>query len=303
MIAMVVGFAGMVVASRFTVDSAIELVAGSRVPPFVIGMTVLAIGTDLPEIANSIVSSWADHGDVNVGDSVGSAATQITLVLGLLPFFVGTIVVTARGVAGAGWFAVVGLAAVLLVTSDDWFGRSDSLLLIGIWVAGSWITYRLIRQPHQLSLPEERSPRGRLMVRTLLGLGAVGAAAMIALWGLVELAEEWNAPEFAMSFFLAAIGTSLPELAFNITAVRRGQIEMAIGDLFGSSFADATLSVAIGPLLFPVAVTSKEIAPATIAALVALAAVTILITRIREHEWRTGLLLLVGYGGFFLVLL
>ena len=128
MIAMAAGFAGMVVASRFTVDSAIELVAGSRVPPFVIGMTVLAIGTDLPEIANSIVSSWAGHGDVNVGDSVGSAATQTTLVLGLLPLFVGTIVVTARGVAGAGWFAVVGLVAVLLVTRDDWFERSDSLL-------------------------------------------------------------------------------------------------------------------------------------------------------------------------------
>jgi cation:H+ antiporter len=303
MIAMAVGFTGMVVASRLSVDAAVELVAGTRLPPFVIGMTVLAIGTDLPEIANSIVSSWAGHGDVNVGDSVGSAATQTTLVLGVLPLFVGTIAVTARGVAGAGWFAVVGLAGVVVLTSDDWFGRSDSAVLIGIWIAGSWVTYRLIRHPHQLSLPEEASPRGRLLIRTVLGLGAVGGTAMIALWGLVELAEEWDAPEFAMSFFIAAIGTSLPELAFNITAIRRGEVEMAIGDLFGSSFADATLSVAAGPLLFPVAVTSDDIRPATIAALVAIAGVTLLITRIREHDWRTGLLVLVAYGGFFLVLL
>ncbi len=301
--AMAAGFTVMVLAARRAVDSAVELVAGTRVPPFLIGMTVLAIGTDLPEIANSIVASWTGHGDVNVGDSVGSAATQITLVLGLLPLFVGTILVTARGLAATGWLAVCGLGGVAFVTNDDWFSRSDALLLIGLWVAGSWITYRLIRHPHQLTLPEERSPRGRLVLRTILALSMVGAASMIALWGLIGLAEEWNAPEFAMSFFLAALGTSLPELIFAITAVRRGEVDLAVGDLFGSSFADATLSVAAGPVLFPVAVTADEVVPATLAALVAIAGVTILITRISEHDWRSGLILVAGYGAFFLVLL
>lgn len=302
-IAMVVGFAGMVVASRHAVDAAVELVAGTKLPPFVIGMTVLAVGTDLPEIANSIVASWTDHGDVGVGDAIGSAATQTTLVLGLLPLIVGTIVVTTRGLATTGWFAVAGLAAVAILTNDDWFGRSDAAILIAIWVAGAWFTFRHARQPHQLSLPEDPAPKGRLVIRTILALAGVGGAAMIALWGLVELAERWNAPEFAMSFFLASVGTSLPELVFDITAVRRGEVEMAIGDIFGSSFIDTTLAAAIGPLFFPVAVTSDEILPATLAALVAIAAVTILVTRIREHDWRTGALLILGYGAFFVVLL
>ncbi len=301
--AMAIGFTVMVLASRRAVDSAVELVAGTRVPPFLIGVTVLAIGTDLPEIANSIVASWTGHGDVNVGDSVGSAATQITLVLGLLPFFVGTIAVTARGLAGTGWLAVGGLGAVVLLTRDDWFSRSDSAILISLWVIGSWITYRHIRHPHQLSLPEERSPRGRLILRTIVALATVGAASMLALWGLVELAEEWGAPEFALSFFLAALGTSLPELVFAVTAVRRGEVDMAVGDLFGSSFADATLSVATGPLLFPVAVTSSEVTPATIAALIAVTGVTILISRVKEHDWRSGSLLVIFYGAFFLVLI
>jgi len=301
--AMAVGFTMMVLAARRAVDSAVELVAGTRVPPFVIGMTILAVGTDLPEIANSVVASWTDHGDVNVGDSVGSAATQITLVLGLLPFFVGTIAVTARGLAATGWLAVGGLGTVALLTADDWFSRTDAMILIGLWAIGSWITYRHIRHPHQLTLPEQGSPRGRLIVQTIVALGIVGAASMLALWGLVELAEEWSAPEFAMSFFLAALGTSLPELIFAITAVRRGEVDMAVGDLFGSSFADATLSVATGPLFFPVAVTASEVVPATVAALVAISGVTILITRVSAHDWRTGSLLVIGYGAFFLVLI
>jgi len=301
--ALTVGFGVMVVASRFAVGSATELVAGTRVPPFVIGMTVLAIGTDLPEIANSIVSSWTDHGDVNVGDALGSAATQTTLVLGLLPLIAGSMLVTARGIASVGWLAVAGLAVIAFVASDDWFSRTDAIVLIAMWVIGSWWTFRRVRRPHQLSLPEETSPRGRLIVRTLLSLGVVAAAAMLSLWALVELAEEWNAPEFLVSFFLASIGTSLPELVFDITAVRRGEVELAIGDIFGSTFIDSTLAVAIGPLFFPVAVTSTDVVPAAIAALVAVAAVTLVITRIREHDWRTGSLLIVMYAAFFLVLL
>jgi cation:H+ antiporter len=303
LIALTVGFAGMIVASRHAVDSATELVAGTRVPPFVIGMTVLAIGTDLPEIANSIVSSWTGHGDLNVGDGLGSAATQTTLVLGLLPLIVGSMVVTARGIASIGWLAVVGIAVVAVVTVDDWFGRTDAALLIALWALGSWFTFRRVRRPHQLTLPEEPSPRGRLVVRTVVALGGVAVAAMISLWALVQLAEEWNAPEFLVSFFLASIGTSLPELAFDITAVRRGEVELAIGDIFGSSFIDATLAIAIGPLLFPVAVTSSEVMPAAVAALIAVAVVTIVITRVREHDWRSGTLFIVLYAAFFLVLL
>jgi cation:H+ antiporter len=84
--AVVVGFAVTVLGSSKAVTDATQLARGTRLPPFVIGMTLLALGTDFPEIANSVVASYADHGDVNVGDSVGSAATQLTLIFGLLPF-------------------------------------------------------------------------------------------------------------------------------------------------------------------------------------------------------------------------
>jgi hypothetical protein len=89
--AIVGGFAVTVVASRRAVSDAAVLAAGTRLPPFLVGITLLAIGTDLPEIANSIVASVTGHGDINVGDSVGSAATQMTLVLGLLPILGGGI--------------------------------------------------------------------------------------------------------------------------------------------------------------------------------------------------------------------
>ena len=98
-----IGFLVAVLASRRAVTTTTQLAAGTRIPRFVIGFTLLAIGTDLPEIANSIVSSISGHGDLNVGDSVGSAATQITLVLGLLPLLGGvTFAISRRRFARAG---------------------------------------------------------------------------------------------------------------------------------------------------------------------------------------------------------
>lgn len=301
--AVIVGFAGMILASRSAVGSATDLVAGTHIPPFVVGMTVLALGTDLPEIANSIVASWSDHGDVNVGDGVGSAATQLTLVLGLLPILVGTLAVTAKGMALTGWLTVVGLSAVTALTADSSFGRLDAAGLIGFWLIGSWLISRRAREPVQLSLPEEPAPRGRLVLATLAAFVVLAGAAMIALWGIVELADQLDMPEFVVSFFLASLGTSLPELVFDVTAIRRGEAELAIGDIFGSSFVDSSLAVAIGPLLFPTAVTSSEIRPAGIAAAAAVAVVTITIMRIRRHDWRTGCLFIGLYAAFFVFLL
>ena len=85
----IAGFGIMVYASHKIVHHVSMLAYGLSIPPFILGITLVSIGTDLPEIANSIMSSLAGEGDLNVGDSTGSIMTQITLVLGLLPFFAG----------------------------------------------------------------------------------------------------------------------------------------------------------------------------------------------------------------------
>jgi cation:H+ antiporter len=300
---MLAGFTGMVLASQRAVGSATELAAGTNLPPFFVGMTLLAVGTDLPEIANSIIASLADHGDVNVGDSVGSAATQATLILGLLPIIAGALAVPKRGIASTGSFAVVGLIVIAVVTADGNLGRSDGALLLALWAAGSWFIYHRATYHQQLALPKETAPRLILIMRTLGAMIIVAGSAMASLWGIIGIADELDAPEFLVSFFLASLGTSLPELAFGLTAIRAGAVAMAIGDLCGASFIDATLSVGIGPLVSPTEVTYDEIGPAVIAAIVAVAIVTVIMTRIETHDWRTGSIMVGLYAAFFAVLL
>lgn len=301
---MVAGIGGMVFGSHRAVGSASALAATSRLPPFFIGITLLAIGTDLPEIANSLIASATDHGDVNVGDSVGSAATQATLILGLLPILAGALMVPRRGVFVTGMLTMVALCVLALLVSDGHIGRVDAAIMLSIWLGGSWLVLGRLSEPQQLSLPEPSDdPKRTLVIRTLLALALVGVSASISLWGILGIAEELSAPEFLVGFFIASIGTSLPELVFDVTAVRRGETAMAIGDLMGACFLDATLSVAIGPLFFPTALTLSEVRPAIWWSAVAMGIVTLLMSRIRRHDWRSGVILIGIYAGFFVVLL
>ncbi len=302
-LAMGLGFLGMVLASRRAAAAATELASTTQIPPFFVGATLLAIGTDLPEIANSIAASVTDHGDVNVGDSVGSAATQVTLILGLLPLIAGAITVPRRGLLTAGVSTVAALVLLMFLMSDGHLGRADSLVLITGWVIAARFIYSRSAVNQQLTMTESSASRLRLAGRTLIALIGVALAATLSVWAIVGWAEAVGAPELLVGFFLASIGTSMPELVFASTALRQGAIALAIGDVFGSSFADATLSVAAGPLIAPTDITTDLALEVTGVAAVAVLAAVVMMTRVKEHDWRTGLILLAIYGGFFAVLL
>jgi cation:H+ antiporter len=297
------GFAVMIVAARRAATTASALAARSSLPPFVIGTTVLALGTDLPEIANSIIASATGHGDLNVGDSFGSVATQVTLILGLLPFIGKPIPTTGRSIPSIGLATIAALVVGAILFGDGRVSRTDAALLVLVGIVGSYLVYRQSRSPQQLDLELDASPRPALVSRTLVALAFLGAGATVAVFALGRAAAVLGVPEFVMSFFVASIGTSLPELAFNITAIRRGDTVLALGDVFGSSFLDATLSVAIGPLLFPTAITAHFAVRGALTAVGAVAIATLLCGRKGMHTRWSGAILLITYAAFYLVLL
>ena len=307
--AVVGGLTLTVMGSRSAVTDATKLVKGTRLPPFFVGMTLLALGTDLPEIANSIVASYTNHGDVNVGDSIGSTATQLTLVLGLLPFAGFAIPLGARGsrlLRGqqtTAWLTAISLLGVAVLVLDDHLGRLDAVLLIGVWIAGSRLVYGSTRTDPQLALEARVGNRARLIGHLLIAIVAIGAGATLAVTGIIELAELFGVPEFIVAFFGASIGTSLPEGIVAYTALKRGESALAIGDVLGSSFADATLSISMGPLLFPTVIDGDLAVTAALVTAAAAAVVALLFSRGGEHRRRDGTILLIVYAASWPILL
>lgn len=299
LLAVVAGFGLALGASRRAVTHLSALIAGTALPPFFVGITFAAIGTDLPEIANSVVSSAVGHGDLNVGDSIGSTVTQLTLVLGILPLVVGGFVLGRRRILVPGVLIASGLLVVGVLGADGRLSRLDGLQLAVLWIGASAVVRRF--QPPAPE-PALRVPQRHPLAHALAGLGSlglVGLGAGAAVYGLVGIARASGVPELLVAFFGASIGTSLPELVFDLTAMRARARDLAVGDAVGSSLVDTTLSVGIGPLLFPVTVTARLTVLTTLSAAVAVALVVALLATREHHTRATGVLLVTLYLGFY----
>ena len=298
--------AGLVVAalgSARAVDHAARAAAGLGVPAFVVGFTLVAVGTDLPEIANSVAASVTGHGDVNVGDSIGSAAAQAALVLGLVPLLARPVAVARRNVAYLGGAATLVLVLGVAVMRDGDLVRLDGVVLVMAWAVAIAVVWSRVEPPAQLELPlPERRPLAHAAV-AVAWLLVVAGGATVAVVGLTRIAAALALPEYVVSFLGLALGTSLPELVVAVAAARRGQGELALGDVLGASLADASLSVGAGPLIAPTAVTAALVVPGGFATAGLVAFSTLVLVVRGRHTRATGVLLVLAYLAVVPVLL
>ena len=280
------------------------LAAALGAPAFLVGVVLVSIGTDLPEIANSIAAHVQGEGDVNVGDSVGSTLTQYTFVLGLFPLVVSVLAIQRRQVGLVSVLTLGGLGLTALFVHDGWLDRWEGIVLVSAWAVFMLVTVKALPgQSHDLPPAVRITSRPAQVGIVLLGLGAVGLGATVAVRSLVRLAELVGVPEFAIAFFGASLGTSAPEIVVDITALLRGAPAIALGDVLGSSLVDATLSIGAGPIVAPAEVTPRISVVATTYAAIAVAAVGVLLGWRRRHDRLSGGVLIALYLGAYFVLI
>ena len=301
-------FVGGLTVALLASDKAVEytraLAAALGAPAFLVGVALVSIGTDLPEIANAIAAHLKGEGDVNVGTAVGSALVQYTFVVGLFPLIIAVILIGRREVLVIGALTMAGLGLTSAFVADGWLSRWEGALLILAWAVALWIVVRtapamVADQPPPVK-EQRRSVQAGIV---LLALALVGLGATVAVESLVRLAEEFGVPEFLLGFFGASIGTSAPELVVDLTALARGAPGIAFGDAFGSSLVDATLTVGIGGVVAPAEVTPRLAITGAVYSLLAVAVVAGLLAARRRHDRRSGAVFIGLYLLAYLVLI
>ncbi len=291
----VAGAGLMVMASRKAIHHASALAAGYAIPPFLIGLTLVSLGTDIPEIANSIVASLAGHGDLVVGDSVGSVLTQITLVFGVLPFFTESIRIYSLRTAMIGGFTVAALGIGISLMLDGYLSRLDSMMLIATGIVFTFIAWKFAPRPSEPETPPAVRKFSLIFV-VLFFLLLVGAGAAAFVRAFIELSAAFGVPEYLIAFFGASFGTSLPELAVDLTALSRGRKDIAVGDIVGSCLIDSTIAMGAGPLISPIAVTAALAVRGSLIAMLLTATVVSTVSVVRVHNRWTGALCIILYG-------
>lgn len=277
--ALAFGIGIMVFSSQKAGEHSIRLAEALGTSPFIVGLLLVSIGTDLPEIANSITSSALGHGNINIGDSLGSVLAQMTLVLGIISFFGGTLRSDKREIIVIGASEVLGLLFLVSMTQKGYISRLDGLFLVSAWLiimmTSRYVT-KCYTELHACKI-EEREGLAKVLEKeisskskqgfgrkklnhiafAILGFVGVTIGAYVVVNSVITLSSLLSIPEFLISFFLVGIGTSLPELVVDLWAIKRKHYDLVIGDIIGSSIVDATLSIGIGPLFSPITISGS----------------------------------------------
>ena len=301
---LVIGLAVMVYAAEKSVDHSIILASALGISPLVIGLLLVSIGTDLPEIVNSIVASGLGHLDIDVGDSIGSVLTQLTLIFGLLSFVAKKpFKLNKKIMFVMGSCLLLSLFLVYSTVENGFISRINALFMIGSLPAYMVLIYSLIG----LDTTVDRSPQTevnkvRHLVFALIGFVGVALGSYGVVTSVIEIATIFNVPEYIISFFGVAIGTSLPELVVDVRAIWKGETALAYGDIVGSCIVDATLSIGIGAFLFPQAVSANLANTAILYTIVASFIVVVLLTLRGTLDRKAGGLLIGLYLLSYIVL-
>jgi len=257
---LIIGILVMAYSSDKAVEHSVKIASALRISPLLIGLVLVSIGTDLPEIVNSIISCAVGHADIELGDSLGSVLTQMTLVIGLLPFLAGKFKVERKEVLIIGAFDVLALILAVSIAEKGYFTRINALFLVASWpvfilLARSATANNAKEKEHLVARNDESNFHHlRHWVIAILGFVGIAIGAYAVIQSVITLSAAFHISEYLISFFVMAIGTSLPELVVEVTAIRKKQYKLAIGDAIGSCMVDASVSVGIGQLFFPQAV-------------------------------------------------
>lgn len=291
------GLVLMVISSNKTIDHAVELASAFGIPHFLIGFILIALGTDLPEIINSILASYLGHAAINVGDSMGSVLSQLTLIFGILPFIGSEIKIKRRDSSIIGCCLLLALIIVYSIFIKGTYTRLDAFFLIGSWVLFS-IIISTIAEKENFNIPVQSADfkrRIKNLAIILLGMTGIGLGSYLVVESVIFLSKGVLIPEFFVSFFIVGIGTSLPELVVDITAIRKRHFDLAVGDILGSCLVDTTFSIGIGHFLFPHAVETNIFTRLILYTMVITAFVIFIISLRKRVDRKAGFLLILFY--------
>jgi len=252
----IAAMSALIYGADFIIKESERIALHFNISHFVIGATLVAFGTSLPEMAASMVASSQGKSDMAVANVVGSVIFNITLVLGVV-FFISKKMYPKRDLflLDSAWI-IVPLVLFFIMVQDGVVGRVDGVLYLLLMV--SYLIF-LFNDPNaDLGVEEELTKEKFKWTKPILLLIVgfvltIGGANFVVESG-TEIARTFGVSEWIIGIFLISLGTSLPELVVSIVAIKKGNAEMSIGNIIGSNVANFSMVLGAASLLNPLTV-------------------------------------------------
>lgn len=257
-IAVILGLVLLVWSADKFIDGASATASHFGMPPLLVGMVIVGFGTSAPEIVVSVMAAIDGNPGLALGNAYGSNIANIALILGVTvliqPIMVHSAVVRKE------------LPLLLLVTGicifqifDGVLSRNDAIIMLLMLVLYmGWTIWQGMRNQSDVlshefdhQLQEKEVPLKTSIFQLIFGLIVLVISSRLLVWGAVEIAQAFGVSELIIGLTVVAIGTSLPELASSIAAARKGELDIAIGNVIGSNMFNTLAVVGLAGVIHP----------------------------------------------------
>ncbi len=255
--AVAIGVALLIWGADMFVDGASSVAKNMRVPPMVIGLTIVSIGTSLPEMIVAAMAALDGNRDLGIGNAIGSNIANIGLVLGITALIIPLTVksMTLRREMPV-LFLVTFLAFALMADGDLVF--VDGLILVaGLVMLLGWMTLIGMKDRHDPLIEEftdaipDNLSMGKSVLFFIVGLVVLIVSSRMVVWGAVDIAHYFGVSDLIIGLTIVAIGTSLPELVAAVASALKGEADLAIGNVIGSNMFNILAVLAMPALIHP----------------------------------------------------
>ena len=250
-VTLILAFVLIIVGAMWLTDGSVAVASRFKVPEFVVGLTIVAVGTSMPELTVSFMSALAGKGDMAIGNIVGSNTFNVLFILGVCSIF-SPLVFTKSNIRRDIPICIVATVALLVVTllNGD-INRCEGLVLLAGYAAmlvymiraekRAMLTAEIANVESEEEAPKKQMPMWRVPIWILGGLAGLIYGGELFVSSASEIARSWGVSEAVIAITLVAGGTSMPELASSLVSVLKGNASLALGNVLGSNIANILL--------------------------------------------------------------
>ena len=289
-----VGFFMLVKGADWFVDGTSGLAEKMGIPQMVVGLTIVAMGTSAPEAAVSINAALKGNGGISIGNVVGSNILNILIILGITAVITTVAIQKSTLIIEIPFMIIVTVILLFMGMTGESVTLFEGIILWVIFLAYLSYLFILARKGKQEKSTDERSVL-KLIVLTVLGGIIVVWGSDITVDSATAIAKFAGLSERFIGLTIVALGTSLPELVTSVTAARKGNADIAIGNIVGSNIFNILFVIGTASIITPVIYEPAFI----IDAIIAIAAgfllwISVARTKSLRRPW--GIVMLVSYA-------
>lgn len=266
---LLIGFVLLIKGADYFIDGSSTIASMLRIPPLIVGLTIVAFGTGAPEATVSIIAAIEGNADVTIGNIVGSNIINISLVVGATAFIF-PLKVQCATIRKEIPFSLLASVALYIFISDVAFQgatvnmitRSDGIILLLFFCIFLYYVIEAAKNSREDVLIEEANPPktgtwGKASFTTIAGLVGIVLGGYFVVESSTDIAIRFGMSETLVGLTIVAIGSSLPELITSISAAMKKQSEIALGNIIGSCIFNILFVLGISSIITPLPVDNK----------------------------------------------